>query len=165
MIGEMRDRETLLAGIQAAETGHLVFVTLHTADTMQAFSRILEFFPTKDHAFIRSSLAIGLRAVMAQRLIPSVKPGVQRVPATEVLLNTVTVADRIRDGHDEDLPAIMAGSTEEGMHDFTNSIAKLIEGEWIDLRTAERYAPNAEALRAKVRGIKVKADTLVSKVR
>jgi twitching motility protein PilT len=165
MIGELRDRETMLAGIQAAETGHLVFVTLHTADTMQAFSRILEFFKTEDHAFIRSSLAIGLRAVMAQRLIPTVRPAVPRVPATEVLLNTVTVADRIREGLDEDLPAIMAGSAEEGMHDFTKSIARLVEDDWVDLRTAERYAPNAEALRARIRGIQVKADVLVSKSR
>ena len=67
MIGELRDRETVLAGIQAAETGHLVFVTLHTADTMQAFGRMLEFFDTKDHHFIRSSLAASLKAVAAQR--------------------------------------------------------------------------------------------------
>jgi twitching motility protein PilT len=163
MIGELRDRETMLAGIQAAETGHLVFATLHTSDTMQAFSRILEFFPTKDHQFIRSSLAIGLRAVMAQRLLPSVKPDVPRVPSTEVLLNTVTVADRIREGGDEDLHAIMAGSTEEGMHDFTHSLARLIEEDWVDLKTAERFAPNAEALRARIRGIQVKSDVLVSK--
>ncbi|MHC5005222.1 MAG: type IV pilus twitching motility protein PilT, partial [Planctomycetota bacterium] len=165
MVGELRDRETMLAGIQAAETGHLVFATLHTADTMQAFSRILEFFDTKDHAFIRSSLAVGLRAVMAQRLLPSVKAGVSRVPATEVLLNNVTVADRIRDGQDEDLHAIMAGSVEEGMHDFTGSLARLVLEDWVDLKTAERYAPNADALRAKVRGIQVKADVLVSKNR
>jgi len=163
MIGEMRDRETMLAGIQAAETGHLVFATLHTADTMQAFSRILEFFPTKDHNFIRSSLAIGLRAVMAQRLLPSVKKDVRSVPATEVLINNVTVADRIRDGADEDLHAIMSGSSEEGMHDFTASLSRLVDEDFVDLRTAERYAPNAEALRASVRGIKVKADVLVSR--
>lgn len=165
MIGEMRDRETMLAGIQAAETGHLVFVTLHTADTMQAFTRILEFFPTRDHAFIRSSLAVGLRGVMAQRLLPTDREGVALIPATEVLLNSVTVADRIRDGRDEDLPAIMAGSVDEGMHDFTASLARLVREDWVDLQTAERYAPNAEALRSNIRGIEVKADVLVSKSR
>jgi twitching motility protein PilT len=165
MIGELRDRETMLAGIQAAETGHLVFVTLHTADTLQSFSRILEFFPTKDHQFIRSSLAVGLKAVMAQRLLPSLKPGVQRVPATEVLLNTPTVTDKIREAEDEDLPAILHASKSEGMHDFTTSLAELVEKEWVDLKTAERYAPNAEALRSKVRGIQVKADTLVTRVK
>ncbi|MCA9295970.1 MAG: Flp pilus assembly complex ATPase component TadA, partial [Phycisphaerales bacterium] len=163
MIGELRDRETMLAGIQAAETGHLVFVTLHTADTMQAFARILEFFPSSDHAFIRSALAVGLKAVMAQRLLPSCKSGVGQVPATEVLLNTVTVSDRIRDAEDDDLPAIMAGSEHEGMHDFTQSLAKLVDTDFVDLKTAEKYAPNAEALRSRVRGISVKADTLVGK--
>ena len=88
-----------------------------------------------------------------------------RVPATEVLLNTVTVTDRIRDGADEDLHAIMAGSVEEGMHDFTGSLARLVFEDWVDLKTAEKYAPNADALRAKVRGITVKADVLVSKNR
>ena len=165
MIGELRDRETMMAGIQAAETGHLVFVTLHTADTLQAFARILEFFPSKEHAFLRSSLAAGLRAVMAQRLLPSVKEDVPRVPATEVLLNTVTVSEKIREAADEDLPAIIHGSEHEGMHDFTSSLARLVNEDWVDLRTAERYAPNAEALRSKVRGIEVKADTLISRVK
>ena len=163
MIGEMRDRETMMAGLMAAETGHLVFVTLHTADAMQSFARILEFFPSNEHTFIRSSMANGLQAVMAQRLLPSVKPGVRVVPATEVLINTPIVADRVREGKDEDLPSIMAGSIHEGMHSFTDSLARLVEEDYVDLRTAERYAPNADALRAKVRGIKVKADVLVSR--
>jgi twitching motility protein PilT len=165
MIGEMRDRVTMLAGIQAAETGHLVFVTLHTADTMQAFARILEFFDVRDHAFIRSSLAAGLRAVMAQRLLPCVKPDVKRVPATEVLLNNSTVMDKIREAEDEDIPAIIHSSEAEGMHDFTSSLARLVDGEWVDLKVAERFAPNAEALRSKVRGIEVKADTLIQRVK
>jgi len=165
MIGEMRDRETMLAGIQAAETGHLVFVTLHTADTMQAFSRILEFFPAKDHGFIRSALAVGLKAVMAQRLLPAAKEGIGRVPATEVLLNNPTVSDKIREGEDEDLPSVMHASEHEGMHNFTSSLARLVSEEFVDVRTAERYAPNPEALRSKVRGIAVQADTLVSKSR
>jgi hypothetical protein len=137
MIGEMRDRETMLAGIQAAETGHLVFATLHTADTMQSFARILEFFDTKDHAFIRSGLAAGLRGVLAQRLIPCVREGVQRVPATEVLLNNSTVADKIREGEDEDLPAVLQSSEHEGMHTFTLSLAKLVDEE---LRAQRRGA-------------------------
>ncbi len=165
MIGEMRDRETMMAGLMSAETGHTVYVTLHTADTMQSFARILEFFPSSEHTFIRSSMANGLGAVMAQRLLPSVREGVPRVPATEVLLNTPTVADKIREGEDEDMPAVIHSSEHEGMHDFTSSLARLVEEEWVDLRTAERYAPNREALRATVRGIKVAADKLVSRVK
>jgi twitching motility protein PilT len=165
MIGEMRDKQTLLAGIQAAETGHLVYVTLHTADTMQAFTRILEFFPTEEHPFIRSSLANSLRAVAAQRLIPSILPDVQRVPATEVLLNSGIVADRIREGRDEDLPAIIAGGGESGMHDFTSSLLRLVKERSVDLKVAEKYAPNVEVLRSRVRGIDVKSDVLVSKAK
>jgi twitching motility protein PilT len=165
MIGEMRDRETMLAGIQAAETGHLVFATLHTADTMQSFARILEFFDVKDHAFIRSGLAAGLRGVMAQRLIPCVREGIGRVPATEVLLNNSTVSDKIRESEDEDMPAILQSSQAEGMHTFTQSLARLVNEDWIDLKVAERYAPNREALVSKVRGIEVKADTLVQRVK
>ncbi|MGI9014229.1 MAG: type IV pilus twitching motility protein PilT [Phycisphaerales bacterium] len=165
MIGELRDRVTMLAGIQAAETGHLVFCTLHTADTMQSFARILEFFPQTDHAFLRSSLAAGLRGVLAQRLLPSVKKGAPVVPATEVLLNTAIVADRIREGEDDDLPAIMHGSEHEGMHDFTVSIAELVEKDWVTMKVAERFAPNREALRSRVRGISMQADTLVHRVK
>jgi twitching motility protein PilT len=165
MIGEMRDRETMMAGLQAAETGHLVFVTLHTADTLQSFARILEFFPSNEHKFIRSSLANGLQAVMAQRLLPSVKTGVRVVPATEVLLNTPIVTDRIRDGEDQDLPAILNGSEHEGMHDFTSSLARLVNEDWVDLKTAERFAPNREALVSRVRGIHVQADKLVQRVK
>ncbi|MDY7107518.1 MAG: PilT/PilU family type 4a pilus ATPase [Planctomycetota bacterium] len=165
MIGEMRDRETMLAGIQAAETGHLVFATLHTADTMQAFARILEFFDVKDHQFIRSGLAAGLRAVLAQRLIPCARADVDRVPATEVLLNNSTVSEKIRDGEDEDLPSVIQASESEGMHSFTSSLARLVNEEWIDLKIAERYAPHAEALRSRVRGVHVKADSLIRRVK
>jgi twitching motility protein PilT len=163
MIGELRDRETMLAGIQAAETGHLVFCTLHTADTTQAFARILEFFPTTDHAFIRSSLAVGLKAIMAQRLLPCVREDVQRVPATEVLLSTPTVVDCIREGHEEDLHAVLSSNKESGMHDFTTSLAHLVETDYLDLKVAEQYAPSREALRSRVQGIEVRADLLVGK--
>ena len=163
MIGEMRDRETMLACIQAAETGHLVFATLHTADTLQAFNRILEFVPAKEHDFIRSSLSVSLRAIGAQRLLPSFRPDVSRVPATEVLINNGVVAERIRKGNEGDLPAVMAAATGEGMHDFTTSLLGLVEDGWVDLKTAEQYAPNAEALRSRLQGIDIKADTLVSK--
>jgi len=165
MIGEMRDRETMLAGLMAAETGHLVFVTLHTADTMQSFSRILEFFPSHEHNFIRSSMAVGLKAVMAQRLLPASGDAGGVVPATEVLLNSPIVADRIREGEDEDIPAIIAGSHSEGMHSFTDSLVRLVEEESVDLKVAEQYAPNRDVLISRVRGVEVAADKLVTRVK
>ena len=165
MIGEMRDRETMMAGLMAAETGHTVFVTLHTADTMQSFARILEFFPSAEHTFIRSSLANGLKAVMAQRLLPTVREDIPRIPATEVLVNNSTVSDKIREAEDEDMPAIIAGSEQEGMHSFTSSLTRLVEEDYVDLKTALKYAPNREALVSKVRGIEVAADKLIQRVK
>lgn len=106
-IGEMRDRETLTAALQAAETGHLVFCTLHTADSMQALTRMLEFFPPDQHTFIRSSLANGLRAILAQRLLPAADEKIGRVPACEVLLGEGIVREKIRAGEDTDLPEII----------------------------------------------------------
>ncbi len=85
MIGEMRDKETMLAALQAAETGHLVLGSIHCSDAEQTFSRILEFFPREEHTFIRSSLANSLKAIMVQRLLPGLEEG-KRFPATEVLV-------------------------------------------------------------------------------
>ncbi len=165
-IGEMRDHETILAAIQAAETGHLVFATLHTADTMQSFGRLLEFFPQEERAFVRSSMANSLRAICAQRLLPALSTydaGV--VPATEVLIVNSVVKEKIRDAEDSDLPSIIAGSGGEGMHSFNQSLAKLVEKEAVDLQTAMGYAPNREALSSILKGVEVKAQTLVNRVK
>ncbi|MBL9032291.1 MAG: PilT/PilU family type 4a pilus ATPase [Phycisphaerae bacterium] len=165
-IGEMRDHDTVLAAIQAAETGHLVFGSLHTADTMQSFNRILEFFPREEHGFIRSALATSMRAVCAQRLLPALpETGFGMVPATEVLLNTPIVREKIRDGYDEDIPAIINGSTSEGMRSFTYSLAELCRKEWVSVQTAMAYAPNRDALDSALKGVEVKAQSLVHRVK
>lgn len=170
-IGEMRDHDTVLAAIQAAETGHLVFGSLHTADTMQAFNRILEFFQREEHAFIRSALANTMRAICAQRLLPAVEDfarthgGLGVVPATEVLINTPVVGDKIRDAQDADIPAIINGSRAEGMMSFTQSLADLVKKDWVDLRTAMAYAPNRDALDSEIKGLDVRSKTLVSRIK
>jgi len=165
-IGEMRDAETVLAGIQAAETGHLVFATLHTSDTMQSLNRMLEFFPPTERDFIRSSLASTLRAVCAQKLIPAVEGfECKIVPACEVLLNSPVVREKIREGEDSDLPAIISGSRADGMQNFTIALADLVEKEWIDLQTARGFAPNRDALDSMLKGVEVKSATLVSRIK
>ncbi len=164
-VGELRDKETVIAALQAAETGHLVFGTLHTADTMQSLTRILEFFPREQHAFIRSAFANSLKAITAQRLLPAIDPKILRVPATEVLLGDGIVKEKIREGEDQDLPAIIMGSRQAGMHSFTMSLAELVEKELVYLDTAMEYAPNREALQGHVRGIKLSAQTLVHRIK
>lgn len=165
-IGELRDHETVLAAIQAAETGHLVFGSLHTADTMQTFNRLLEFFPRTEHGFIRSSLATTMRGVFAQRLLPALpetKLGV--VPACEILLNTPSVREKVREGADEDLPAIINQSIPDGMRSFTYSLAELVRKEWVSLQTAMSFAPNREALDSELKGLQVKQATMVGRIR
>lgn len=165
-IGEMRDHETVLSAIQAAETGHLVFGSLHTADTMQSFSRILEFFPKEEHDFIRSAMSTSMRAICAQRLLPAVDNfEVGMVPASEVLISNAAIRDKVREGHDEDLPAIVASSTGEGMRSMTYSLAELVNKEWVDATTALEYAPNRDALRSALKGVEVKVQSTVGRVR
>ncbi len=164
-IGEMRDHDTVMAAIQAAETGHLVFGSMHTADTMQAFSRILEFFPSHEHGFLRHSLSNTLRGVCAQRLLPAVSNfDVGVVPACEVLIGTSTVRQKIREGEDNDLPLIV-NRNEEGMQSFTHALAELVKKDWIDMSTAMEYAPNRDALSSVLKGVEVKAQGLVNRIK
>lgn len=167
-IGELRDHDTILAAIQAAETGHLVFGTLHTADTMQSFSRILEFFPREEHGFLRSSLSNTLKAVLAQRLLPAVSTfegGGKVVPASEVLINTPIVQEKIRAGEDQDIPAIINASGGEGMQSFTKALADLVRKDWVDQRTAMSFAPNRDALDSELKGLEVRSATLVHRIK
>lgn len=166
-IGELRDHDTVLAAVQAAETGHLVFGSLHTADTMQCFSRIVEFFPQHEHGFIRAALSASLKAVCAQRLLPANQDvaGVGVVPATEVLINNAVVRERIREGADSDLPAVINSSLQDGMRSFTHSLAELVEQELVSLNTALEFSSNREALKSRLKGVEVKQGKLVGRLK
>jgi twitching motility protein PilT len=153
MIGEMRDRETMQAALQSAETGHLVLGTLHVADVQQTFTRILEFFPRTEHAFIRSSLANSLRAILCQKLLPGIQAGT-RFPATEVLVRNTVVREKILHEKDDELLAICAHARDEGMRDFTFSLCELVEAEIVHYDTAMEFAPNREGLASAVKGIR-----------
>jgi twitching motility protein PilT len=163
LVGELRDRETIHAAIQAAETGHLVMASLHCIDAEQTFSRILEFFAREDHAFIRSSLSNSLRAIMCQRLVPGVTPG-SRYPATEVLLNNALVRERIINEQDSDIPAIMSVCRQEGMRDFNHSLFELIQQENISHKVAMEYSPKREGLSSLLKGIDTSSEGLVHRI-
>lgn len=161
LIGEMRDRETVLAAIQAAETGHLVFGSLHCADVPLSFSRILEFFDRSEHTFIRSSLANSLRAIMVQRLIPGIEEG-SRYPATEVLLSNSVVQRKILEAQDEDLHGVLHSYRADGMRDFTHSLCELVENQLVLRDVAMEYAPNREALKSMLKGIDAAASGVIA---
>ena len=164
LIGEMRDRETMLAAIQAAETGHLVLGSLHCADVQLSFARILEFFDRTEHGFIRSSLANSLKAIMCQRLLPAIEEGV-RYPATEVLLANAIVKDKIIHEEDEDLPALLHQCREEGMREYTHSLCELVMNQKILRAVALDAAPSRESLLSALKGIDTGASGVISRIR
>ena len=155
LVGEMRDRETFMTAIHAAETGHLVFGTIHASTSPTTIGRILDLFPQDMHAALRSAMAFNMKAIVAQKLLPSIKPGVGRVPTVEIMTFNPTVRKLILEGHDEKLSDAIRMCVNEGMQDFTMSLRDLIERELIDRATAFEVAPNVEALKMELKGISV----------
>jgi twitching motility protein PilT len=157
LVGEMRDQDTFEAGVHAAETGHVVFGTIHASTAASTISRILDLFPPNQHHAVRQSLAFNLKAVVAQKLVPSIKPGVSRVPTNEIMILNPTIRDLILKSKDDKLlDAIRIGFL-EGMVDFTENLRQLIERGDIDKATGLEFAPNPEQLKMAIKGIKVAA--------
>ncbi|HVK19151.1 MAG TPA: PilT/PilU family type 4a pilus ATPase [Fimbriiglobus sp.] len=157
LVGEMRDMDTFEAGVHAAETGHVVFGTIHASTAASTISRILDLFPPNMHHAVRQSLGFNLKAVVAQKLVPSIKPGVQRVPTNEIMIINPTIRDLILKSRDDSLlDAIRIGFL-EGMVDFTENLRQLVERGDVDKATALEFAPNPEQLKMALKGIKVAA--------
>ncbi|TWT93811.1 type IV pilus twitching motility protein PilT [Stieleria varia] len=157
LVGELRDEETFMTAIHAAETGHLVFGTIHAASASTTIGRILDLFPEEMHNAIRSAIAFNMKGIVAQKLLRSIKPGVSRVPTCEVMTFNPTVRKLVLEGKDEKLPDAIRIGAEDGMQDFTMSLKKLIDDELIDRPTAFAVAPNKDALKMALKGIDVKA--------
>jgi twitching motility protein PilT len=157
LVGEMRDEETFMTAIHAAETGHLVFGTIHASSASTTIGRILDLFPEEMHQALRSAMAFNMRGIVAQKLLPSIKEGVGRVPAVEIMFFNPTVRKLILEGEDKKLPDAIRIAKEDGMQDFTMSLKQLVDDELIDRATALEVAPNVEALKMALKGIDVSA--------
>ncbi len=155
LVGEMRDEETFMTAIHAAETGHLVFGTIHASSAPSTIGRILDLFPEDLHSAIRSAIAFNMKAIVAQKLLPSIKPGVGRVPTCEIMTFSPMIKKLILESHDEKLADAIRIGAQEGMQDFTMSLKQLIDDELIDRPTAFEVAPNKESLKMALKGIKV----------
>ena len=138
LVGEMRDPETMAAAVTAAETGHLVFSTLHTNDTIQAIGRIVDSFPGPKQNQIRQQLSLGLLAIIAQQLVPAAD-GRGRYPATEILLANTAVSHIIRKAEDHMLRSQLSLGRSEGMMMMEESLAELVRSGSITYETASRY--------------------------
>src|SRR5579885_2831900 len=135
LVGEMRDAETMATALTAAETGHLVFSTLHTNDAVQAVNRILDSFPSGNQPQIRQQLSLALAAVIAQQLVPG-SDGVSRWPATEIMIATDAVRALIRKGDDHQLRSQISVGRAEGMMTMEQSLADLVRANRINRETA-----------------------------
>ncbi|HET8575274.1 MAG TPA: type IV pilus twitching motility protein PilT [Candidatus Paceibacterota bacterium] len=144
MIGEMRSQETISSAVTAAETGHLVFSTLHTNTAAQTVDRIVDSFPSDQQNQIRMQLASGLIGVFSQRLIPRVGGGM--VPAGELMVNTSAVSNLIREGRSHEIPSVIETGSEFGMIDMNRSLLDLVQSGEISYEDAILNSQNPRGL-------------------
>jgi twitching motility protein PilT len=143
LVGEMRDLETIQIALTAAETGHLVFATLHTNDVMQTIDRVIDVFPPHQQTQIRMQLALTIQGIIAQQLIPRIdRPG--RVLATEVLVVTSAARNVIREGKTHQLPTIIQTGGKLGMHTLDSTLKALYDKRIISLQEALLRCSDAE---------------------
>ena len=152
LIGEMRDAETFQTCLGAAETGHLVMSTLHTTNVTMTIERVLEMFPPEHHAQIRVQLALQLRAVISQRLLPA-SDGKHRVPAVEIMINEPGIASLIRGNEIHRIPNAIADGEDDGMQTFNMALVKLVKQKIVTQEAAEWASDNPEALKMNLQGI------------
>ncbi|MFW6132694.1 MAG: type IV pilus twitching motility protein PilT [Planctomycetota bacterium] len=153
LIGELRDRDTFQAALQASETGHMVFGTVHASSAPQTIGRILDLFDADSRELARQSLAFNLQAIICQKLLDSVADDVERVPAVEVLLRTPTTRQLIHEGRDDELADAIRSGQRQGMQTFTDSLMELIDKDWIEPSVAYEAAPNPDELKMAMKGI------------
>ncbi len=154
LIGEMRDVETFSAAVHAAETGHLVLGTIHASSSSQTISRILDLFPVEERRSVRQALEFNLKAIICQKLIPSIREEYPVVPTVEIMMTNASVRKLIREERDNEIIDVVRASYDDGMIDFTGHLHHLVETGYIDHATAYEAAPNADELRMALKGIK-----------
>jgi len=146
MVGEMRDPETVATAITAAETGHLVFATLHTNSASQSIHRIVDSFPPEQQTQIRAQLSGALLGIVSQRLIPRVRGGL--IPAVEIMIANTAVANLIRENKIHEIPLVIETSAGQGMIPINKSLASLIKAREIRLEHALAYSADPGALKS-----------------
>jgi twitching motility protein PilT len=140
MVGEMRDYETISSAVTAAETGHLVFSTLHTNNAAQTIDRIIDMFPAEQQAQVRVQLAGSLAGIFSQRLIPRISGGL--IPACELLINNNAVSTLIREARTHEIDTVIQTSSQEGMIDMDRSLADLMKRGEVTIEHAYEHAVN-----------------------
>lgn len=155
LVGEMRDAETFEAALHAAETGHLVFGTIHASSAPQTFQRIYDLFKPEEREQVRKIMGYQMRAIVYQKLLPTLHKDIPRIPAVEILINNGVVRKYILEGREGELQEILMTQEAQktGMIDFNGCLVKLVEEEYIHMRTAMDATPNADELSMRLKGI------------
>jgi twitching motility protein PilT len=153
LIGEMRDRETFEAALHAAETGHLVFGTIHASSCSQAFGRIYDLFPQEERGQIRTMLAHQFQSFIYQKLLPTLLEEMPRVPAIEILITSPMSRKFILEGREHELNDVIRQSKQMGMQTFTDALVELVQKQWIHPKVAAEVAPNPDELKMRMKGI------------
>src|SRR6476661_443141 len=146
LVGEMRDLETISTALTAAETGHLVFATLHTQDAAQTVDRVIDVFPSHQPGQVRVQLSVALQGIMTQQLLPTAD-GSGRVVATEVLVPTPAVRNLIREGKTHQIPSVLQTGSAAGMQTMDAALAELVRAGKISQKLAETRSSTPEELR------------------
>ncbi len=146
MVGEMRDYETISAAVTAAETGHLVFSTLHTNNAAQTIDRIIDMFPAEQQDQVRVQLAGSLRGIFSQRLVPRISGGL--IPAYELLINNNAISTLIRESRTHEITAVVQTSSQEGMIDMDRSLAELVRRGEVTVEHAYEHAMEPKTFEA-----------------
>lgn len=152
-VGEMRDNETFEAALHAAETGHLVYGTIHASSATQTFSRIYGLFETEEVDQVRRILAYQMRSFVYQKLLPTLHAHIPRIPALEILINNGVVRKAVLEGREGELREFLKSveAKQTGMIDFNGSLIDLVEREMISLRVAEEASPNLDEFRMRLK--------------
>ncbi len=153
LVGEMRDEETFMAALNAAETGHLVFGTIHASGAAQTIGRVLDLIPEGSRDLVRQTLVFNLQAIICQKLLPSIKPGVPRVPAVEIMFANPTIRKLIDEKRDDEIPKVIRSCQAEGMLDMNECLKRLVEEEFIAVEEAYEASPNPQELKMRLKGI------------
>jgi twitching motility protein PilT len=153
LVGEMRDNETFEAALHAAETGHLVYGTIHASSTTQCFSRIYGLFEQEEVEQVRKILGYQMRAFVYQKLLPTLRPEIARVPGLEILMNNSVVRKYILEAREGELREYLKSieARQTGMVDFNESLVRLVETEYVSLRVAEEASPNIDEFRMRLK--------------
>lgn len=161
LVGEMRDRDTFETAIHAAETGHLVFGTIHASSAPGTIPRIIDLFPADMHTAIRAAIGMSMKAIVGQKLLKTIVDLPPRVPIIEILLFNAMVRKLVEKGEDNKLHAAIRIGSEDGMQLFNDSLYDFIQKEYISRAAAFEISPNVEELKMRLKGIDVKGAAIL----